>query len=75
MANGIEPFNQQILDSLEKKYQLFLEAPEGEINVYLALSKTDELKSKATSNNPNRTMPSYNSNITDNTLNMLEGGN
>lgn len=45
MKTGKESFDQSLLDSLEKKYQLFLDSPDGEINVYLVLSKNDEDKS------------------------------
>ncbi len=37
MKNGIEPFDQQVLDVLEKKYHLFLDSPKGEIQMYLVL--------------------------------------
>ena len=46
MKSGKEIFDQSLLDSLEKKYQLFLESPNGEINVYLVLNKEDEIKSE-----------------------------
>src|SRR5688572_7110670 len=42
MKTGKEEYDQSLLDSLEKKYQLFLDSPNGEINVYLVLSKNDE---------------------------------
>ena len=38
MIKGEEKYDKDLLDSLEKKYQLFLESPNGEINVYLVLS-------------------------------------
>ncbi len=41
MLSGKEPYDQSLLDSLEKKYQLFLDSPNGEINVYLVLNKED----------------------------------
>jgi hypothetical protein len=44
MKTGKEVYDQSLLDSLEKNYQLFLESPNGEINVYLVLSKFDEDK-------------------------------
>jgi hypothetical protein len=42
MLNGKEVYDQSLLDSLEKRYQLFLDSPDGEINVYLVLNKEDE---------------------------------
>ena len=42
MKSGKDEFDQSLLDSLEKKYQLFLDSPNGEINVYLVLNKMDE---------------------------------
>lgn len=42
MRKGIEKYDKDLLDSLEKKYQLFLESPNGEINVYLVLSSENE---------------------------------
>jgi hypothetical protein len=44
MMSGKEIYDQSLLDSLEKKYQLFLDSPNGEINVYLVLNKDDEVK-------------------------------
>ncbi len=41
MKNGREEFDQRLLDSLEKKHQLFLDSPNGEISVYLVLNKTE----------------------------------
>ena len=38
MRKGNEKYDKELLDSLQKKYQLFLESPNGEINVYLVLS-------------------------------------
>ncbi len=38
MSKGLVKYDKDLLDSLEKKYQLFLESPNGEINVYLVLS-------------------------------------
>jgi hypothetical protein len=43
MRNGKEVYDQSLLDSLEKRYQLFLDSPNGEINVYLVLNKEDEI--------------------------------
>lgn len=42
MLNGKEVYDQSLLDSLEKRYQLFLDSPEGEINVYLVLNKDED---------------------------------
>ena len=42
MRKGIEKYDKDLLDSLEKKYQLFLESPNGEINVYLVFSSENE---------------------------------
>lgn len=42
MKSGKDPYDQSLLDSLEKKYQLFLDSPNGEINVFLVLSKVDD---------------------------------
>jgi hypothetical protein len=42
MENGKEEYDKSLLDSLEKKYQLFLDSPNGEINVYLVLNKGEE---------------------------------
>jgi hypothetical protein len=46
MNLGRESYDQSLLDSLEKRYQLFLESPNGEINVYLVLNKEDEIKNE-----------------------------
>lgn len=46
MKSGQETYDQPLLDSLEKRYQLFLDSPNGEINVYLILSKNDDSKSE-----------------------------
>lgn len=45
MDSGKEMYDQSLLDSLEKKYQLFLDSPNGEINVYLVLNKEEDTKS------------------------------
>ena len=42
MKSGREEYDQSLLDSLSKKYQIFLDSPNGEINVYLVLSKSEE---------------------------------
>jgi len=51
MKNGKDEYDQSLLDSLEKKYQLFIDSPNGEINVYLVLNKMDESKSEISSKN------------------------
>lgn len=72
MKSGIEPHNKLLLESLEKKYQIFLEAPEGEISVYLALNKNDEVKSDAKQpTNNSKAVQSFTSSISENTLNLL----
>ncbi len=48
MKSGREEFDQSLLDSLSKKYQIFLDSPNGEINVYLVLSKNEENESSST---------------------------
>lgn len=35
--------DQDLLESLQNKYQLFVDSSEGEIGVYLVLSKSDEV--------------------------------
>lgn len=45
MLQGHEKYDRDLLDSLQKNYQIFLESPNGEINVFLVLSSqqtTDE---------------------------------
>ena len=73
MKTHKEIFDQSLLDSLEKKYQLFLDSPNGEINVYLVLSKGEEESSK---NDPSRTRgtPSLN-NFNNNTLKQNKSSN
>lgn len=71
MNNGLEPYNKVLLDSLEKCHQVFMETTEGEINVYLALNKNDETRSVIDNEDIRNNMSFQNSNITDNTLNML----
>ena len=44
MQSGRDSYDNTLLDSLEKKYQLFLDSPNGEINVYLVLNKHEEDK-------------------------------
>ena len=38
MKKGIDKYDKDLLDSLQKFYQLFLESPNGEINLFLVLS-------------------------------------
>lgn len=71
MNAGLEPYDNLLLESLEKKYQLFIEAPEGEINVFLALNKNDEVKPSSNPNSNMKCTSFNNSNISDSTLNML----
>ncbi len=71
MNAGLEPYDSLLLESLEKKYQLFIETPEGEINVYLALNKNDEVKPSNVPNSNMKCASFNNSNISDSTLNML----
>ena len=35
------PYDQSLLSTLEKKYQMFLDSPNGEINIYLILEKNN----------------------------------
>jgi hypothetical protein len=42
MKTGKEEYDQNLLDSLSKKYQIFLDSPNGEINVYLVLTENQE---------------------------------
>ena len=42
MKTGREEYDQNLLDSLSKKYQIFLDSPNGEINVYLVLTENQE---------------------------------
>jgi hypothetical protein len=49
MLCGKEIYDQSLLDSLEKRYQLFLDSPEGEINVYLVLNKEEERRNSFSS--------------------------
>lgn len=44
MQNGRDTYDKTLLESLEKKYQLFLDSPNGEINVFLVLNKSEEEK-------------------------------
>lgn len=41
MSKGIEKYDKDLLDSLEKRYQLFLDSPNGEISVFLVLSSNN----------------------------------
>jgi hypothetical protein len=49
MKSGKDLYDQTLLDSLEKKYQLFLDSPNGEINVFLVLNKLEDDKSELSS--------------------------
>lgn len=40
----MQEYDEELLASLSKKYQVFLDSPNGEINVFLVLSNEDELK-------------------------------
>ena len=40
MIKGFDKYDRALLDSLQKNYQLFLESPNGEINLFLVLSNT-----------------------------------
>jgi hypothetical protein len=42
MLSGKEIYDQSVLDSIEKKYQIFLDSPDEEIKVYLVLNNEDE---------------------------------
>ena len=45
MRNGVEKYDKSLLESLEKKYQLFMDSKDGEINVYMILaSNTNGMK-------------------------------
>lgn len=62
METGKEPLSEQLLESLEKKYQIYLECPndiDGEIDFFLLLDKEDDTP------NPNH-HPQYNSSYVDN---------
>jgi hypothetical protein len=64
MRSGKDPYDQTLLDSLEKKYQLFLDSPNGEINVFLVLNKLEDDKSDISSKGLNQTKNSpFSSNI------------
>ena len=63
MKSGREDYDQSLLDSLEKKYQLFLDSPNGEINVFLVLNKTEEDKSEISSKNLNHMSMNMNMNM------------
>ena len=64
MKSGRDNYDQTLLDSLEKKYQLFLDSANGEINVFLVLNKLDEEKSELSARNANLAKSSpLNSNI------------
>jgi len=42
MKNGREEYNSDLLDSLSKKHQIFLDSPNGEIMCYLVLNNKEE---------------------------------
>jgi len=42
MKSGREEYDESLLDSLSKKYQIFLDSPNGEINVYLVLNRNED---------------------------------
>ena len=64
MRSGKDAYDQTLLDSLEKKYQLFLDSPNGEINVFLVLNKLEDDKSDISSKGLNQTKNSpFSSNI------------
>ena len=68
MKSGKDEYDKSLLDSLEKRYQLFLDSPNGEINVYLVLSKMDdESKSEFSIKSQSHHLPSsFNLNIDNN---------
>ncbi len=64
MKSGRDDYDQSLLDSLEKRYHLFLDSPNGEINVYLVLSKNDEdSKSEISIKTQNNNQMGFNENI------------
>ena len=46
MKSGKEELDQDVIDSLKKRYQLYLSHPTGEINVYVVLDKNDVQEGK-----------------------------
>ena len=48
--------DQSVLDSLEKRYQLILDSPNGEINVFLILNKSEE-SNKFSKSSPRNVLP------------------
>jgi hypothetical protein len=83
MNTGKDVYDQTLLDSLEKKYQLFLDSPNGEINVFLVLSKFDEegkdelnIGAKSTSEIRNSNIPiPMNFNNVNNSMNFHHNNN
>jgi hypothetical protein len=63
MKSGRDDYDQSLLDSLEKKYQLFLDSPNGEINVFLVLNKMEDDKSEISSKNLNHLNMNMNMNM------------
>jgi len=50
--------DQSVLDSLEKRYQLILDSPNGEINVFLILNKSEESNNnKFSKSSPKNILP------------------
>lgn len=68
MKSGKDNYDQSLLDSLEKRYQLFLDSPNGEINVYLVLSKIDDDSKSEISIKTQNNVP-CNFNINDHSIN------
>ena len=68
MKSGRDDYDQSLLDSLEKKYQLFLDSPNGEINVFLVLNKMDDENSEISSKNLNNMNYSKSSPLNNNIL-------
>jgi hypothetical protein len=48
--------DKSVLDSLEKRYQLILDSPNGEINVFLILNKSQE-SNKFSKSSPKNILP------------------
>mgnify|MGYP000990003229 CR=1 FL=1 len=58
------------MESLSKKHQLFLDSPNGEINVYLILSNEAQRNNSFISDDISSRLPSSNLNINMNSMNM-----
>jgi len=58
------------VESLSKKHQLFLDSPNGEINVYLILSNEAQRNNSFISDDISSRLPSSNLNINMNSMNM-----